>query len=281
LTSVNADKLEGVDVPRAIKFSFKGAGGEMVWGYQVDNIGMVEAKSVPVAFLVHGGPQSTFGNGWSYRWNPAVFAGAGYAAVLIDFHGSTGHGQAFTDSINQDWGGKPFEDLKLGLAAAEKKFPWINGANACALGGSYGGYMMSWIAGNWSDRFKCIVNHAGITDSRSMSLATEELWFDEWDQGGVWWKRRDPEKFNPINHISKWKTPMLVTQGEKDFRVPYGQSIMAFTALQRLEVPSRLVMFPDENHWILKPRNSIQWYDEVLGWMGKWTKGGGEGGSSR
>ncbi|MFM2256648.1 MAG: hypothetical protein RIQ28_495, partial [Pseudomonadota bacterium] len=145
-------------------------------------------------------------------------------------------------------------------------------ANACALGGSYGGYMMNWIAGNWPDGFKCLVNHAGIFDLRAMAFETEELWFDEWDHGGPWWQRNDAEKWNPVNHVTKWKTPMLVIHGEKDFRIPYSQGLATFTALQRQEIDSQLLIFPDENHWILKPKNSVQWHRTVFDWVGRYLK---------
>ncbi len=274
LTWVNRDKLAGIDMPGIAHFSFRGANGDTVWAYAVKPAGLAEGAKAPIAFLIHGGPQGSFGNGWSYRWNPAVFAGAGYAAVMVDFHGSTGYGQAFTDAINQDWGGKPLEDLKLGLAAATAKYGWLDGSNACAAGGSYGGYMTNWIAGRWPDGFKCLVTHAGVFDARAMAYETEELWFDEWEHGGPYYEvAANYEKWNPVHHVTAWKTPMLILHGEKDFRIPYTQGIGAFTAAQRRGVESRLVMFPDENHWILKPKNSIQWYDEVLGWMDKHTKG--------
>ncbi|AGH48407.1 peptidase S9 prolyl oligopeptidase [Sphingomonas sp. MM-1] len=272
LTQVNAAKLAGVDMPEATRFSFAGANGDTVWGYAVKPAGLGKGAKVPVAFVVHGGPQSTMGNGWSYRWNPAVMASAGFGAVMIDFHGSIGYGQAFTDAINKDWGGKPLEDLQKGLAAATAKFGWLDGTRACALGGSYGGYMMNWIAGNWPDRFNCLVTHAGVFDARAMAYETEELWFDEWEHGGPYFEHPEEfEKWNPVNHVTAWKTPMLVIHGEKDFRIPYTQGLAAFTALQRREIPSRLVVFPDENHWVLKPKNSLQWYAETLGWMKRWT----------
>ena len=274
LTWVNRDRLAGIDLPTIEHFNFKGANGDTVWAYAVKPAGLAAGAKVPMAFLIHGGPQGSFGNGWSYRWNPALFAGAGYGVVMVDFHGSTGYGQAFTDAINRDWGGKPLEDLKLGFAAATAKYGWLDGQKACAAGGSYGGYMTNWIAGNWPDGFKCLVTHAGVFDARGMAYETEELWFDEWEHGGPY--HQDPtayEKWNPVNHVTAWKTPMLFIHGEKDFRIPYTQGIGGFTAAQRLGVESRLVMFPDENHWILKPKNSIQWYAEVLGWMDKYTKG--------
>ncbi|PTQ09810.1 peptidase S9 [Sphingomonas oleivorans] len=272
LTSVNAAKLAGVDMPQATRFSFTGADGDTVWGYALKPANLPAGTKAPIAYLIHGGPQGTFGNAWSYRWNPALFAGAGYGAVLVDFHGSTGYGQAFTDAINKQWGGKPFTDLKLGLKAATDQFAWLDADKACALGGSYGGYMTNWIAGNWPDRFKCLVTHAGVFDARAMAYETEELWFDEWEHGGPYYRQAgEYERWNPVHHVTQWKTPMLVLHGEKDFRIPYTQGLAAFTALQRREVPSRLVVFPDENHWILKPKNSLQWYGEVLGWLDRWT----------
>jgi dipeptidyl aminopeptidase/acylaminoacyl peptidase len=214
----------------------------------------------------------SFGNQWSYRWNPQTYAGAGYASVFIDFHGSPGYGQAFTDSISGDWGGKPLEDLQKGLAAALAKFQWLDGDRACALGASYGGYMMNWMAGNWSEPFRCFVTHAGIFDNRAMSYSTEELWFDEWEFGGTQWdKPENFEKHNPVNHVAQWNKPMLVIHGQLDYRVPYAQGISAFTALQRRDIPSRLLIFPNENHWILKPANSVQWHREVEKWLDQWT----------
>jgi len=273
LTSVNADLLAGIDMPTAERFSFAGAGGDTVSGWAVKPAGVAAGRKLPIAFLIHGGPQGSFGNSWSYRWNPAVMAEAGFGVVTIDFHGSTGHGQAFTDAINQDWGGKPLEDLKLGLAAATAKYDWLDGSHACALGGSYGGFMTNWIAGNWPDRFKCLVTHAGVFDARGMAYQTDELWFDEWEHGGrpYFAAPADYEKWNPVNFVDRWKTPMLVIHGERDFRIPYTQGLGAFTALQRRDIPSRLVVFPDENHWVLKPRNSLRWHQEVLDWLRKWT----------
>ncbi|WP_230409584.1 S9 family peptidase [Undibacterium fentianense] len=273
ITSVNQQALANVRFGDFEQFSYAGAKGEKVYGYVMKPWNAEAGKKYPVAFIVHGGPQGSFANNWSYRWNPQTYAGAGYAVVFIDFHGSLGYGQAFTDSISQDWGGKPLVDLKLGMAAAAKQFPWLDSSKACALGASYGGFMMNWIAGNWSDGFKCIVNHAGIFDSRSMYYTTEELWFTEWENGGPYFKvPAKHEKFNPSAHVTKWKTPMLVTQGELDFRVPSAQSFGAFTALQRQGIDSQLLTFPDENHHILKPANSILWHNTVLNWMNKHLK---------
>lgn len=272
LTNVNADTFATLNPVNYQMFDFSGANGDRVYGQIVKPQGA--AGKLPVLLLVHGGPQGTFNNSWSYRWNPAVMAAQGYAVVSIDFHGSTGYGQKFTDSINQNWGGWPLEDLQKGMDAVGKIDTQLDTANACALGGSYGGYMMNWISGNWPDRFKCLVNHAGIFDLRAMAYETEELWFDQWDNGGPWTTRSDAEKWNPVNHVAKWKTPTLVIHGEKDYRIPYSQSLAAFTALQQQGVESKLLVFPDENHWVLKPKNSIQWHRTVFDWVGKYLKGG-------
>ena len=271
LTSVNADKLAGIDLPTISRFSFTGADGDTVHGYAVRPYGAT--GRVPIAYMVHGGPQGSSNNSWSYRWNPAVFAGAGYGLVAVDFHGSTGYGQAFTDGIHDNWGGWPLEDLQKGLKAATDRFAWLDATNACALGASYGGYMMNWIAGQWPDRFKCIVQHDGVFDARAMAYETEELWFDEWEHGGhAYFEKPEAfERWNPVNYVQNWKTPMLVITGEKDFRIPYTQGLAAFTALQRRDIPSRLLVNPGENHWVLHPKESLQWYGEVLGWLDRWT----------
>ena len=272
LTSVNAALLSARELGAAEQFSFSGADGAKVHGYVVKPQGWTPGKKYPIAFIVHGGPQVSFANHWSWRWNPQVYAGAGYGVVFIDFHGSPGYGQAFTDSISQDWGGKPLVDLQKGLDAALARYDWLDGTRACSLGASYGGFMQNWIAGNWPDRFKCIVNHAGIFDQRTMYYTTEELWFTEWENGGPYYANPQVhEKFNPADHVTKWKTPMLVIHGALDYRVPYSQGLATFTALQRQGVESRLVFFPDENHWILKPANSLLWHAEVIGWLDKHT----------
>ena len=271
LTEVNKAQMAEIDPVDVKRLQFAGANGDTVWG-QIVKPAKAEGK-LPVAFLIHGGPQSSFGNGWSTRWNPRLFSAPGYAAVTIDFHGSTGYGQAFTDSINKDWGGKPLEDLKLGLAAAGKQDTSLDVTNACALGGSYGGYMTNWIAGQWPDGFKCLVQHDGVFDARAMAYETEELWFDEWEHGGTYYDvPEEYEKWNPVNHVAKWKTPMLVITSEKDFRIPYTQGIAASTALQRRGVPSQLLVFPDENHWVLKGANSVQWHQTVFNWLGSHLK---------
>jgi dipeptidyl aminopeptidase/acylaminoacyl peptidase len=270
LTAVNRDLLATLDPVSFRPFNFTGANGDRVWGWTLKPARA--AARLPIAFLVHGGPQGSFSNSWSYRWNPRLFTAPGYAAVSVDFHGSTGYGQAFTDAIHNNWGGWPLEDLQKGLAAATAADAQLDGDRACALGGSYGGYMMNWIEGRWPDRFKCIVQHDGVFDARAMAYETEELWFDEWEHGGKTYYD-DPqafERWNPVNYVTAWKTPQLVITSENDFRIPYTQGIAAFTALQRRDIPSRLLIFPDENHWVLKPNNSIQWYDEVFGWLARY-----------
>jgi len=250
------------------QFQFKGWNNETVHGYVVKPYNYQEGKRYPVAFLIHGGPQGSFGNGWSYRWNPQTYAGQGYAVVMIDFHGSTGYGQAFTDAISQHWGDRPLEDLQKGWAAAQKQYPFLNGDKACALGASYGGFMVNWIAGNWNEPWKCLVNHDGVFDQRMMGYATEELWFTEWEQGGTpYEKAANYEKFNPVNHVSDWKKPILIVHGQLDYRIPVEQGLAAFTAAQRQGIESKFLYFPDENHWVLKPQNSVQWHDTVNGWL--------------
>jgi dipeptidyl aminopeptidase/acylaminoacyl peptidase len=273
LTRINADKVAAARMGEFEQFTFPGWKGERVHAFLVKPVGFDAKKKWPVAFLIHGGPQGSFGNEFHYRWNPQAYAGAGYAAVMVDFHGSTGYGQAFTDSIRGDWGGKPFEDLQKGLAAALERYPFLDGERVCALGASYGGYMINWIAGNWPGRFRCLVNHDGNLDERMAYYDTEELWFPEWDHEGTPWEH--PEHYtrhNPIDHVAKWDTPMLVIHGALDYRVVDTQGLSTFNALQRRGIPSRLLYFPDENHWVLKPQNSILWHETVLGWLDQWAK---------
>jgi dipeptidyl aminopeptidase/acylaminoacyl peptidase len=271
LTALNRERLARITFGEYEQFSFKGARGDTVYGYAMKPAGHRAGKA-PVAFLVHGGPQSSFGDHWHYRWNPQAYAGRGYGVVFIDFHGSTGYGQAFTDAIRGDWGGAPYEDLMLGLDAALAKYPWLDGDRVAALGASYGGYMMNWINGK-TGRFKALVTHDGIFDLRFAYYDTEEMWFPEWEQEGVPYDR--PEGYarhNPIDHVKDWKTPTLVIHGALDFRIPDTHGMAVFAALQRRGVPSRFLHFPDENHWVLKPQNSKLWHDEVLAWLDRWTK---------
>lgn len=273
ITRINDERLAAVQLGEPVQFTFEGANGATVHAWLVKPVDFDPAKQYPVAMLIHGGPQGSFGDQFHYRWNPQTYAGRGYAALMIDFHGSTGYGQAFTDAINGDWGGKPLEDLKLGLAAALERFPWMDGTRVAALGGSYGGYMVNWIAGQMPDRFKALVTHAGNLDERFAYFATEELWFPEWEHGGTPWE--NPEGFtkhNPIDYVKHWKTPTLVIHGARDFRVVETGGFATFTALQRMGIPSKLLYFPDENHWILKPANSILWHDTVHDWLDRWMR---------
>ncbi|KFN51029.1 alpha/beta hydrolase family protein [Arenimonas composti] len=272
VTVNNQDVLATLAMGEAEQFSFAGWNGETVYGWVVKPANYEEGKQYPVAFLIHGGPQGSFGDNFHYRWNPQTYAGRGFAVVMIDFHGSVGYGQDFTDSISRHWGDRPLEDLQKGWAAAQAKYAFLDGDRACALGGSYGGYMVSWIAGVWPDAFRCLVNHAGVFDTRLMGVNTEELWFSEWENGGtVWDVPENYERFNPLNHVAKWQAPMLVIHGEKDYRVLVEQGLAAFSAAQRRGIESRLLRFPDENHWILKPHNSVQWHDTVNEWLERWT----------
>ena len=277
LTRINAEKVATVRMGEPEQFSFQGWNDETVHAYIVKPVDFDANRKYPVAFLIHGGPQGSFGNDFHYRWNPQAYAGAGYAVVMVDFHGSTGYGQAFTDAIKHHWGDRPLEDLQKGLAAALVRYHWMDGERVAALGASYGGYMINWIHGVWPDAFRCLVCHDGNLDERMAYYDTEELWFPEWERGGPPWKTPEEyTKHNPINHVQNWKLPTLVIHGANDFRVVDVQGISTFTALQRRGIPSKLLHFPDENHWVLKPANSIQWHEEVIGWLDRWCQGNDE-----
>ncbi len=273
MTQADNDQLQGVTLASFQQFSFTGWNKEVVHGYVMPPAGARPGQRYPVAFLVHGGPQGSFGDSWSYRWNPQTYAARGYAAVFIDFHGSTGYGQAFTNAISGHWGDRPLQDLQAGWAAALSKYPYLDGNRACALGASYGGYMIYWMAGNWAAPWKCLVDHDGVFDNRIMGYSTEELWFSEWENGHTtpWEMPENYERFNPIAHVADWHVPMLVIHSAKDFRIPLEQGLAAFTAMQRRGIASEFLTFPDENHWVLKPQNSVLWQDTVLGWLDRWT----------
>jgi len=271
ITHLNDARVKAITWGAYEQFSFKGAKGDTVHGYVIKPAGFTGGKA-PVAFLIHGGPQGSFGDHFHYRWNPKVYAGHGFGVVMIDFHGSTGYGQAFTDAISNDWGGAPYDDLMMGLDAALEKYPWLDKTKMAALGASYGGYMINWINGK-TDRFKALVVHDGNLDERMAYFDTEELWFAEWEHGGLPWEK--PEgytKHNPIDLVKNWKTPTLVIHGGLDYRVVDTQGMSTFTALQRKGIPSRFLYFPDENHWVLKPQNAKLWHEEVLAWIDRWTK---------
>jgi dipeptidyl aminopeptidase/acylaminoacyl peptidase len=271
ITHLNDARVKAITWGDYEQFSFKGAKGDTVHGYVIKPAGFTGGKA-PVAFLIHGGPQGSFGDHFHYRWNPEVFAGHGFGVVMIDFHGSTGYGQAFTDAITGDWGGAPFDDLMMGLDAALAKYSWLDKTKMAALGASYGGYMINWINGK-TDRFKALVCHDGNLDERMAYFDTEELWFPEWEHGGLPWDK--PEgytKHNPIDFVKNWKTPTLVIHGGLDYRVVDTQGMSTFTALQRKGIQSRFLYFPDENHWVVKPQNSKLWHEEVLAWIDRFTK---------
>ncbi|NID16755.1 alpha/beta hydrolase family protein [Luteibacter yeojuensis] len=272
VTHFNAKRIKNAQTGDFEFFTFKGWNNETVQGYVVKPVGFKRGKTYPVAFIIHGGPQGAMTNSWSYRWNAQTYAGQGFAVVTVNFHGSTGYGQAFTDSISGDWGGKPLDDLKAGWDAALSKYKFLDGDRACALGASYGGYMVYWMAGNWNQPWKCFVDHDGVFDARAMYYDTEELWFEEKENGGTQFDHPENyERFNPVNHVKDWRVPMLIVHSGKDFRIPDTQGLGAFTALQRRGIPSKLLHFPDENHWVLKPQNSVQWHETVNAWLKEWT----------
>ena len=274
LTRHNHDLLSSLDLAKPESFTFAGAGGDQVQGFLVKPPAFDPSKKYPVLMLLHGGPQTQWSDAWSYRWNAQMFASPGYVVVMINRRGSTGFGQPFTDQIALDWGGKPFEDLMKGLDFVTSRYAFADAQRVAAAGASYGGYMIDWLASHSKGRFRALVSHAGVYNLTSMYGATEELWFPERDFGGVPWTAAGTyEKLSPHTYAAefgKYKTPTLVVAGEQDYRVPYTQSLEFFTALQRQDVPSRLVVFSDEGHWILKLQNSRLWYSEVLGWLDKY-----------
>lgn len=242
-----------------------------VHSFLVKPPGFQAGRKYPALILIHGGPQGAWGESWSYRWNPQVFAAAGFVVVMPNPRGSTGYGQRFTDEINQDWAGRVYEDL-MNVVDYAAALPYVDGERMAAAGGSYGGYMVNWILGH-NNRFRALVSHAGVFDLRSMAGETEELWFPIWEFGGMPWD--NPEiyaKWSPSYFVKEFKTPTLVLHGELDYRVPVGQGMQLYTALQMQKVPSKLVLFPDEGHWILKPKNSLFWYRTFLDWIGEWTR---------
>jgi dipeptidyl aminopeptidase/acylaminoacyl peptidase len=273
ITHMNDALLSQIDMQPLESFTFKGANNEEVQGFMVKPPRFDPSKKYPLKFLIHGGPQGAWGNEWTYRWNAELFAATGnYVVVMINFHGSTGYGQKFTDSISGDWGGKPYVDLMKGLDYVEKTYPFIDKNREAALGASYGGYMANWILGH-TDRFKCIVSHDGTFNTESVYGTTEELWFPEWEFKGPPWKNREMyRKFSPHLFADKFKTPTLVIHGQNDYRLDVSEGFQLFTTLQRLGIPSKMLYFPDEGHWVLKPQNSQLWYKTVNDWVDQWCK---------
>jgi len=272
LSRLNDSLLSQIAMQPLESFWFTGAANTKVEGFIIKPLGFDAAKKYPVKFLIHGGPQGAWGNSWSYRWNAQLFAANGYVIIMINPRGSTGYGQKFIDEINGDWGGKAYEDLMKGLDYAERTYPFIDKNRECALGASYGGYMANWILGH-TDRFKCIVSHDGMFNAESAYGSTEELWFNEWEFKGTPWTNRELyRKWSPHLSADKFKTPTLVIHGQRDYRLDVSEGFQLFTTLQRLKVPSKMLYFPDEGHWVLKPQNSRLWYQTVNGWVDQYLK---------
>ncbi|HEY3928784.1 MAG TPA: S9 family peptidase [Candidatus Koribacter sp.] len=271
LTHINAPVLDQVQMQPIEPFWFTGSENVKVQGFIVKPPNFDPSKKYPVKFLIHGGPQGAWGDDWSYRWNPELFAANGYVAIMVNPRGSTGYGQKFIDDINGDWGGRAFQDLMLGLDYAEKTYPYIDKNRECALGASYGGYMANWLEGH-TTRFQCIVSHDGMFNAVSAFGSTEELWFNLWEFKGTPWT--NPElykKWSPSTYVPNFKTPMLVVHGQLDYRLDVSEGFQLFTALQLMKVPSKMLYFPDEGHWVLKPQNSQLWWKTVQDWVDQWT----------
>jgi dipeptidyl aminopeptidase/acylaminoacyl peptidase len=285
LTHLNDDLIRSLSLPKMESYWFTGADGAKVQGFVIRPPDFDASRKYPLKFLIHGGPQGAWGDAWSYRWNSELMAASGYVVVMVNPRGSTGYGQAFIDGVNGDWGGKAYVDLMKGLDAAEAKYPFIDKDRECALGASYGGFMADWILTH-TDRFACIVTHDGMFNPQSAYGDTEELWFNEWEfrtpgstEPGQPWNyfdkpvAQDPfRKWSPMLSIRNAKTPTLVIHSQRDYRLDVSEGFQLFTALQRLNVPSKMLYFPDEGHWILKPQNSKLWYETVGDWCDRWTK---------
>jgi dipeptidyl aminopeptidase/acylaminoacyl peptidase len=272
LSHLNDAVLAKIAMQPVESFWFAGAGGTKVQGFMVRPPDFDKTKKYPVKFLIHGGPQGQWGDEWSYRWNAELFAADGYVVIMVNPRGSTGYGQAFVDGVNKDWGGKPYIDLMNGLDYAEKTYPFIDKNRECALGASYGGYMINWMLGH-TTRFKCLVSHDGMFNTESAYGSTEELWFPEREFGDtVWANREGYRKWSPHLFASQFKTPTLVVHGQLDYRLDVSEGLQLFTTLQRLKVPSKMLYFPDEGHWVLKPQNSQLWYKTVNGWVDSYLK---------
>jgi dipeptidyl aminopeptidase/acylaminoacyl peptidase len=272
LTAVNDALVSELALQPLETFWHTGADGARVQSFLVRPPGFDPSRKYPVVFLVHGGPQGAWSDNFHFRWNYNLFAAPGYVVIAPNPRGSTGYGQQFTDEISRDWGGRVYTDLMMGLDHALAEFPFLDGDRVAAAGASYGGYMMNWFQGR-TDRFRTLVNHAGVFDLRSMYGATEELWFPEWEFGGPPWSApEDYQRWNPALEVDRWQTPMLVIHGLLDYRVPLEQGLGAFTALRRQGVPARLLYFPDEGHWVLRPANAMVWWETVHEWLEAWLR---------
>jgi len=272
LSHFNDTALSQISMSPIEPFWFIGANNDRVEGFLVKPPNFDASKKYPVKFLIHGGPQGAWGDDWSFRWNPELFAANGYVVIMINFHGSTGYGQKFIDAINGDWGGAPFEDLMKGLDYAEQTYPFIDKNRECALGASYGGYMANWLLGH-TDRFKCIVSHDGMFNAESAWGTTEELWFNDWEFNGRPYENRESYiLWSPHQYAKNFKTPTLVIHGQRDYRLDVSEGFQLFTTLQMEGVPSKMLYFPDEGHWVLTPQNSRLWYKTVNDWVDQWTK---------
>ncbi len=272
LTAMNEKCFSSLEMNPAEEFWFEGAEDRRVHGFLVKPPFFDPSKKYPLVMLIHGGPQGAWSDNFHYRWNAQMFASPGYVIAMINFHGSTGYGQDFTDSISGDWGGKPFVDIMEGLDHLLSRYDFIDKQRLAAAGASYGGYMIDWLEGH-TTRFNCLISHAGVYDLRSMHGATEELWFPEWDLNGTPWTSREIyEKWSPSYFVQNFKTPCLVIHGQNDFRVPVTQGFQFFTALQRMKVPSKMLYFPDEDHFVQKPQNAELWWKTVLDWLAEYLK---------
>ena len=272
LTHTNDALLQTLGMEPLEDFIFQGARGENVHGLLVKPPDFDPSSKYPLVMLIHGGPQGAWMDNFHFRWNAQMFAAPGYVVAMINFHGSTGYGQGFTDSISGDWGGKPYVDLEKGLDFLLNEYAFIDAARLSAAGASYGGYMINWIEGR-SNRYRCLISHAGVFDLRSMHGATEELWFPEWEfLGTPWTSPEQYSKWSPSAFVQDFETPCLVIHGQLDFRVPVTQGFQLFTALQRQDVPSRLLYFPDEGHFISRPRNAELWWRTMLDWLAQYLK---------
>ena len=272
ISSINDALLSTLELPQFEEFWFDGANGDKVHGFIMKPPFFEEGKKYPAIEIIHGGPQGMMGDKFHYRWNTQMFSAPGYVVFWINFHGSTGYGQKFTDSITKHWGDLPFEDIMKGTQYVIDNYKFVDANRIAAAGASYGGTMINWICAH-DNPFKALVSHDGVYDQRSMWGATEELWFPEWELGGLPWDENSVyEKWSPSRIAGNFKTPTLVIHGELDYRVPYTQGLQMFTGLQRQGVPSKLLFFPDEDHWVAKPQNARLWWKTVHDWIAEYLK---------